>query len=391
VTAFGRAMLEHWWLDPGVVDLHHGTVGATPKRVLDVQRELRETIERQPARYLLREWCRPTPGGRTRLRDAADTVAAFLGAKGDDLVFLDNATTAVNAVLRSLPLEPGDEIAITDHAYGAIANAAAFAAREAGARVVTIALPFPAGDPRASVDAVARALGARTKVAIVDHVSSETALVQPLAAIAAACRAAGVPVLADGAHAPGAIDLAIDALGVDWYAANLHKWAFAPRPCGVLWAAPERQRDLHPPVISWGLDRGWQHEFDWTGTRDPTAFLVAPEGIRFMTEFAGWQRMRAHNHRLAWDSALALGERWRLPWRTPESMVGCMVTAPLPAAAGAGVGAARRLQDRLLFERRIEAPIVARAGRLWVRISAQVYNETRDIDALADAVDALIA
>jgi isopenicillin-N epimerase len=387
---FGREMLQHWWLDPDGVYLNHGTFGATPRRVLDAQQALRQTIERHPARFLARELMslKPEPPAQpTLLRAAAERVGTFLGARGDDIVFVDNASSGVNAVLRSVRLRPGDEILLLDQGYGAVARQAAFVAREQGARVVTVRLPFPIDDASRCVAALEAALTPRTRIAVIDHVCSDTALLLPLAEMAALCRAHGVPVLADGAHAPGAIDVDIGALGVDWYVANLHKWAFAPRACGLLWAAPERRDGLHPNVISWGLDVGWHQEFEWTGTRDPTPFLCAPHGIAFITDFLGTQAMREHNHHLAWQAARMLCERWDLPWTTPESMVGCMVTVPLPEGLGGHAAAAARLKDWLLFERRIELNIVARDERLWARVAIQVYNEIGDVERFADAVD----
>lgn len=387
-------MLEHWLLDPEAVYLNHGTVGVTPRRVLQVQQGLRETIERHPARFMLRELMSldvVPPEQPTRLRAAAEAVGAFLDARGEDIVFVDNASAGVNAVLRSLQLQEGDEIVLLDHAYGAVARTAAYVAREHGARVVTVPLPFPMSDESDGLDALGACLTPRTRIAVLDHVTSETALVLPLARMAALCRDKGVPVLADGAHAPGAIDVDIPALGVDWYVANLHKWAFAPRSCGVLWARPERRERLHPSVISWGLDVGWHQEFDWTGTRDPTPYLCAPAGIDFMTEFLGIEAMREYNHALAWNGAQRLCSRWGLPWVTPESMIGCMATVPLPARLGRSASDAARLKDWLFFERRIEVPIIALDGRLWARVSAQVYNDEEDIGRLAAAVDEYIA
>ena len=388
---FGREMLEHWWLDPQAVYLNHGTVGVTPRRVLDAQQALRETIERHPARFLLRELMSldaMPPAQPTRLRAAAERVAAFLGARGEDVVFVDNVSAGVNAVLRSLRLQAGDEIVLFDHAYGAVARMAAWVAREQGARVVTVPLPFPIDGAATVLDALAAAITTRTRIAVLDHVTSETALVLPLRQMAALCRDRGVLVLADGAHAPGAIDVDIPALGVDWYAANLHKWAFAPRGCGVLWAAPQRREGLHPVVLSWGLGLGWHQEFDWTGTRDPTPYLCAPDGIEFITDFLGLQAMREYNHALVWGAAQGLASRWGMPWTTPESMVGCMATVPLPLRLGTDTADASRLKDWLLLERQIEVPIVARGARLWARVSAQVYNDDSDIDRLASAVDA---
>lgn len=251
------------------------------------------------------------PEQPTRMRAAAAAVAGFLGASGDDIVFVDNATAGVNAVLRSLRLEAGDEIVVLDQAYGAVARTAAFVAREHGAKVVTVPLPFPMADA----------------------------------------------------------------------------WAFAPRGCCVLWAGTERHEGLHPSVISWGLDVGWHQEFDWTGTRDPTPLLCAPAGIAFMTEFLGLQAMRDYNHALAWSAAQRLCTRFGQPWVTPEDMIGCMATVPLPTRLGSTAADAALLKDWLLFERRIEVPIIARGERLWARASAQVYNDGEDVERLAAAVD----
>lgn len=383
-------MLEHWLLDPQITYLNHGTVGVTPRRVLQAQQAIRDEIERQPARYMLRELNGLTGVSgldKPRLRAAAEAVAGFVGAEGRDLVFVDNATTGVNAVLRSLELQPGDEILIPNLAYGAVANTAAFVARKQGARVVTVDLPFPTRDPGVYLERIEQAITPRTRIAILDHITSETALILPLAEMAARCRASGVPVLVDGAHAPGAIDLDIPSLGVDYYTGNLHKWAFAPKGCGILWAAPERQNDLHPPVISWGLDQGFSQEFDWVGTRDPSPWLAAPEAIAFMRDL-GVGAMRQYNHALAWKTAQELSERWGSGLETPQSMIGCMVTLPLPASLGASREEATKLQYTLLYEDRIEAPISAIAGRLWVRISAQVYTEWSDIERFAEAIEA---
>ena len=391
---FGRAMLEHFPIEPGAVYLNHGTVGVTPLAVMHARSALLDEIERHPSRFMIRELMNlgmSAPPDAPRLRAAAAEVAAFLGARGDDLVFVDNASSGVNAVLRSLPLKPGDEILIHDQSYGGVARAAAFIARERGATLATCTFPFPARDPAEFVRAVEQAITPRTRLALLDHVCSETALILPLAEMAAACRARGVPVLVYGAHAPGAIDVNIDALGVDWYAANLHKWAFAPRSCGVLWAAPQRRLNLHPGVLSWGITNDdWLQEFDWTGTRDPSPWLAAPAGLAFMRDVLGVAAMRAHNHHLAWQGAQRLAARWGRPWTTPEPMVGCMATVPLPARFGpADAATASRLRDALLFGHRIEVPVIARGDTLWVRLSAQVYNDESDIERLADAVDQL--
>ena len=381
-------MLEHWLLDPECTYLNHGTVGATPRRVLRKQQALRDEMERQPSRFMLRELTghQPMPWRAvSRLREASDQVAAFLGSQPDDLVFVPNVTTGMNAVLGSLPLGPGDEVVITDLAYGAITLAAGAVCDRGGATLRTVHIEYPIRDAAGVVAPIVGALTAQTKLVVIDHVTAQTALVLPVAAIAAACHARGVPVLVDGAHVPGSRPLDIPSLGVDWYAANLHKWAHAPRGCGILWAAPERQSILHSPVVSWGRNQGFREEFEHTATADPTSYLAAPEGMALLREW-GFEACVQYMHGLAWEAAGILAERWRTTFEIPREMVGTMVTVPCPESAGATAADAARLRLALLVEERIEVQLHAWRGRLWTRVSAQIYNDRSDIARLADAV-----
>ena len=373
----------------GVTYLNHGTVGVTPRRILAAQQAIRDEIERRPSDYLLRELTsivvgRPRPD-KPRMRQAADAVAEFLGARGDDLVFVDNATTGANAVLRSFPLEPGEEILVTDLGYGGVTQAATFAARERRGVLRTAVTPYPVRSSAELVDAVVSAIGPKTRLAVIDHITSQSALILPVAEIARQCHARGVAVLADGAHAPGAISFDIPSLGVDWYVANLHKWMWTPRSSGILWAPPERQKDLHPAVISWGLDQGFTAEFDLPGTRDPSAHLAAPAAIAMMREL-GVADVQRYNHALAWAGARRLAERWNVQLETPESLVGTMATVVLPESVGRTVDESLDVRDRLLFEHGIEVQLHSFRDRLHARISAQIYNTMEDIEQLAESV-----
>ena len=382
-------MRPEWPLEPRVTYLNHGTVGVTPNRILAAQQAIRDEIERRPSDYLLRELTsivvgRPRPD-KPRMRQAADVVAEFLGARGDDLVFVDNATTGANAVLRSFPLEPGEEILVTDLGYGGVTQAAAFAARERRGVLRTAVTPYPVRSSAELVDAVVSAIGPKTRLAVIDHITSQSALILPVAEIARQCHARGVAVLADGAHAPGAISFDIPSLGVDWYVANLHKWMWTPRSSGILWAPAERQKDLHPAVISWGLDQGFTAEFDLPGTRDPSAHLAAPAAIAMMREL-GVADVQRYNHALVWAGARRLAERWNVQLETPESLVGTMATVVLPESVGRTVDESLDVRDRLLFEHGIEVQLHSFRDRLHARISAQIYNTMEDIDQLAESV-----
>ena len=387
--SFGRSHLRHWPLDPSITYLNHSTVGVTPIRVLEAQRRIQDEIERQPSRFLLRELSGlsvgPRDHQRSRIRAAAREVAAFVGARGEDVALVDNTTTGANAVFLSTDLAEGDEVVVTDLGYGGVVRAASYHARRRGARLRVAEIPYPEVTPEAVLEAVDAAIGPRCRLVVVDHVASLTSLVLPVTAIAERCRRKGVPLLVDGAHAPGAVALDIPALGADYYAANLHKWAFAPRPSGFLWAAPARQAGLHPPVISWGLDEGYLVEFDWMSTRDPSALLAAPEGIRFLRDL-GVDAVRDYNHTLALDAARHLASVWDVEYRIPTSMTATMVTIPLPRSLGSTPDDAIAIRDRLLYEEKIEVQIHEQRGRLWARIAAQIYNEMADVERLADAV-----
>jgi isopenicillin-N epimerase len=392
MRAFGYPLRSQWPLEAGLTYLNHGTVGVTPLPVLEAQRAIQNEIERNPSRYLLRELCEIVVGHpnveRPRLRQAADAVGEFVGVRGDDLVFVDNTTTGANAILRSWPIRSDDELLVSDFGYGGVTRAVMFAARERGATLRVAEMPYPVRSAEDVVEAFAAAIGPKTTLAVVDHVTSQSALVLPLAAIAERCHARGVAVLADGAHAPGAIPLDIPSLGVDWYVGNLHKWLWVPRSSGILWASPARQQTLHAAVISWGLDKGFNAEFDMPGTRDPSPHLAAPAAIAYRRRL-GIAEVCRHNHALAWNGAQLLAERWASEFTTPETMIGTMATVALPEKLGSTEDDAATVRDALLFDHRIEVHVHAFRGRLYARICGQVYNELADVERLADAVRGL--
>lgn len=388
VQTFGRACRDQWPLAPDLAYLNHGTVGVAPLEVLAIQDAIRREIESNPSAKLLREISGLLGGvPPSRLRRAAGEVGRFVGARAQDLVFVGNATEGVNAVLRSFDLDRGDAVLTTEKTYGGVDRAVRYSCRTVGAEVVVATLPCPIESPEQVVAAIADALTPKTRLAVLDHIISETGVVLPIRDLIELCHASDIRVLIDGAHAPGQVDLDLSALGADYYTANLHKWACAPRSCGILWARPEFQETLHPAVISWGLDRGFTEEFDWTGTRDTSSFLSASAGFEFL-ERLGVEAARSHNHELVWRATEMMIERWRGVSAAPRAMSAFMSSVQLPERFSADEGTANRLRAALLEEHRIEVPVFAWRGRLWLRLSAQVYNEFEEFERLAAAVDA---
>ena len=388
-------LARHWTLEPGLHFLTHGTFGACLRPVLAAQQALRAELERQPVRFLAREL-------EARLDAARAELAAFLGADPLDLVAVPNATAGVNAVLRSLALAPGDELLTTDHEYNASKNALDFAAGRAGARVVVARVPVPLASPDDAAAAVLAAVGPRTRLALIDHVTSPTGLVLLLERLAPELAARGVDVLVDSAHAPGMLPLdlgVLGALGVAFYTSNYHKWLCAPKGAAFLWVRRDRRETIRPLAISHGANtprpgRSRFHtEFDWTGTDDPTAFLCVPVAIRFLGGLlpGGWPALRERNRALALAARDLLAEVLGVAPPAPDAMIGSLAALPLPDGDPNAPRSALYtdlLQTTLLDRHRIEVPIVPWPGppQRLVRVSAQLYNHLDQYRALAAAL-----
>lgn len=386
----------HWTLDPEVTFLNHGSFGACPRPVLEAQQRWRERLEREPVRFMV-ETLEPA-------LDAARAAAAeFVGADPEGLAFVTNATTGVSTVLASLlaagRIAAGDELLTTDHAYNACRNALERVAARAGARVVVAAVPFPLRDPDEVLARMLALVSARTRLALIDHVTSPTGLVLPAERLVPALESRGVDVLLDSAHGPGMLPLNLRALGAAYVTGNFHKWVCAPKGAAFLWVRPDRRDRLHPLVTSHGMndprtDRSpFRKEFDWTGTADPSPWLCVPDAIRFLGGLlpGGWEALRRANREGALAARRRLADRLGVPVPAPESMIGTLAALPLPdAPQGPHAPSPYKepLQAALVARHRIQVPVItwpARPHRL-VRTSTQVYNEPAEIDRLADAL-----
>jgi isopenicillin-N epimerase len=379
-----------WPLDRTVAFLNHGSFGACPAEVLRHQAALRAEMEAEPVRFLSREL-------DDRLDAARAALAAFVGADADDLAFVTNATGGVNAIVRSLAFAAGDELLTTDHAYTACKNTLDYVAARAGARVVVAAVPFPVGSPDEVVEAVLARVTPRTRLALLDHVTSPTALILPIERLAAELGRRGVDVLVDGAHAPGMLALDLDALGVAYYSGNCHKWLCAPKGSAFLWIRRDRQAAVRPLTISHGAtavrpERSrFRPEFDWTGTSDPTAWLTVPKAIEYVggLQPGGWPALMARNHALALQARDLLCAAAGTAPPCPDAMVGSLASVRLPD--GTARVAWRRpdpLQQRLFDGWGIEVPVMTwpAAPRRLIRVSAQLYNRREQYERLAEAL-----
>jgi isopenicillin-N epimerase len=385
---------RHWALEPGLDFLNHGSFGACPRAVLEAQGELRARLERQPVQFLARDL-------EGLLDSARADVADFVGADPDDLAFVPNATTGANTVIRSLDLAPGDELLTTTHGYNACQNALRWHEKR-GVKVVVASVPWPIRSPAQVVEAVLGAVTPRTRLALIDHVTSPTGLVFPVQEIVRGLTERSIDALVDGAHAPGMVALDVRAIGAAYYTGNCHKWLCAPKGAAFLHVRRDRQAGIRPLVISHGAnstrtDRSrFRLELDWGGTDDPTAILSVPHALRFLGSLfpGGFRELMLRNHALAVRGQAVLCGALGIDAPAPEEMLGSLASVPLPDFRGELPEQRgpfwHPLQRALLQKHRIEVPIVPFPAhpKQLVRISAQVYNSEEQFARLAAALRA---
>jgi isopenicillin-N epimerase len=378
---------DRFMLDLSIHYLNHGSFGACPRDILEAQSALRDDLERRPAEFMIAK----LPGMLAEVRAA---LGRFAGADPEGFGFVRNATYGVNAVARSWDLRPGDEILTTDHSYGACRKALEFIAPRRGARLVVARVPFPIDGPDAVADAVLGAVTPRTRLALLDHVTSPTALVFPLERLVPALRERGVESIVDGAHALGMLPLALDRLGAAAYTANAHKWLCAPKGAAILHVRSDLRGRIRPLVISHGYDSGaeavqFRDEWDWTGTDDPTSWLMIPACLRWLEALlpGGWPALMEHNHAQALRGRAILLESLGLAEPCPASMIGS--TASVPLLSAAPDSPVERLEPEALTAwaraRGVE-PVFFHwpgPGGRMVRVSAQAYNHDDQYRALA--------
>ncbi|MDF1838232.1 MAG: aminotransferase class V-fold PLP-dependent enzyme, partial [Planctomycetota bacterium] len=383
------AIASNWTLDPRVHFLNHGSFGAVLAEVQEIQQDYRDRLEREPVDFFLRAL-------PPLFDEARDRVADFLGADPDGLVFTSNATAGVNAVLRSMRFEPGDELLCTNHGYNACQNVLQFVAERWGAKVVVAQIPFPLDSEDQVVEAIESAVTPRTKIALIDHVTSPTGLVLPIERILEIMEAKGIDTIVDGAHGPGMLPLELKKLGAPYYVANGHKWLCAPKTVGMLYVREDRRDRVTPAIISHGANspRGGypqiQTEFDWPGTVDPTPVLCLPKSIEAMAQLlpGGWDGIYAANQAMALRGRDLLCEALGIQTPAPDSMIGNLAAAPLPELdpdVPTGPFTPDPLHRALWENHRVEIPVFNYPGEpsRLIRLSAQLYNRIENYEAMA--------
>lgn len=326
------------------------------------------------------------------LTDARSAVSRFVGAKSDQLGFVTNATEGVHAVLRSINWRRGDEILTTDHVYGAMRQSIRRLADEFGVVLREVDIPLPIRGPADFVETVQAAFSDRTRLLLIDHVTSPTALRLPVETLVKLAKSQGILVLVDGAHAPGSLALDIEGIACDAYTGNLHKWVCAPKGCAFVAAVGPFAAQLKPIATSHRYGEGLAREFDWQGTRDMTPWLTAPAALKYFERF-GWERVRRRNHELATWAMRHLVDRWSVESLSPldGSMLASMAAIRVPDRIQPLFESEAALQAHLYHVHRIEVPIINWKGRWHVRVSCHLHTTPDLIERLGDVVHSLSA
>ncbi|MEU5945375.1 aminotransferase class V-fold PLP-dependent enzyme [Micromonospora sp. NPDC047465] len=373
-------------LDPAVSHLNHGSFGAVPIPAQRAQQRLRDEMEANPLRFF-------TQGLVDRITHTRRHLAGFLGADPDGTALVPNATTGVAVVLQSLGLRPGDEVLTTDHGYGAVGLSIARECRRTGAVTRALRVPLAATDEEVVEIVRAGLRPGRTRLLVVDQLTSATARLFPVAAIVGVAREHGIPVLVDAAHAPGMLPTPVGGIAADFWVGNLHKWAYAPRGSAVLVVAPPWRERIEPLVVSWEQESGFPGRVEWAATQDYTGWLAAPVGL-FTLRSLGVDRVRAHNAALVAYGQRVVGDALGvapadLP--NPGGPGVAMRIVPLPAGLGTTFDAARALRERIAERLATEVAVMAWNGRGWLRLCAQVYNTADEYERLSVRLPPLLA
>ena len=368
-----------------VAFLNHGSFGACPRPVFEVYQQWQRKLEEQPVDFLGRQI-------RDLLAQARERLGQFVGTAGQNLVFVPNVTHGINFVAHSLKLGAGDEVLSPNQEYGAVEGIWEFVCGKRGASYVRQPIPLPVSDPEAVVAQIWAGVTERTKVISLSHITSPTALIWPVAQICQKARAAGILTVIDGAHAVGQLDLDLEALGVDYYAGNCHKWLSSPKGAGFLYAHPDHQTVLEPLVVNWGWKN--RHEqtsplidyYTWLGTDDPASYLAVPAAIDYQLE-RDWGRVRLACHALAGQIRAEIQALSGLPHICPDSTDWWMQMCAVPLPPNTPENAAQRLWE----EFKVEVPIGLRVeNRMYARISIQAYNTPEHTDRLLRGLKALL-
>jgi isopenicillin-N epimerase len=379
VTDLTSPRPDLWSLDPDVLHLNHGSFGAVPRRTQELLADLRAQTEANPML-----WFRSVA---ERLTVSRLELAAYLQTDPDGFALISNASAGVTVALATIPIPVGSRIVLTNHAYGAVRFAAERFAREHQAEVAQVAVPLEADDDTV-VAAISAELDERTAALVVDQISSATAMTFPIRRLVEVCQARGIPVVVDGAHAPGLIDAPAED-GADFWTGNFHKWPAAPRGTAAL-VVSDAWRDVTlPQTVSWSeYDERLPERFDMQATQDYAAWIAAPESLRVLAELE-WSRRRDHLSGLLEEGAMVVAKALGTSVAQVANPAPTMRLVEVPVKFESPE-AGEALKIRASREIKAEITLTGFDDRIFVRLSAHAYNSARDYELLAERLPTLL-
>jgi len=384
---------KYWLLDNEIDFLNHGSFGACPIPVLEKQKYYRELMEKEPVAFFIRQF-------DELYYNAKKTLAELVSTNTDDIIFVPNATTGINAVFHSLDFKPDDELLTTNHVYGACKNLMNYICNRTGAKLVVADVPFPIQKDEQVTEAILNHITPKTKIALIDHITSPTGLIFPVEQIVKELSLKGIDVIIDGAHALGSIPLNVESIGAAYYTANCHKWLCAPKGSAFLYVRPDKQKEIHPAIISHphvnhpkNPHSQFQSEFYWTGTNDFSAYLCVPEAIKFMDSLieGGIKKLMGRNRNLTLQVRESISDALSIEPAAPKNMLASLCSFPLPDGNNPGpfpFDYIDPVQDLLFVDYKIEIPVMffPSPPKRLIRTSVQIYNSIEQYQKLAEAL-----
>ncbi|XP_065883600.1 uncharacterized protein [Dysidea avara] len=384
---FGAAIRKsQFCLSDKITFLNHGAFGCTLRSAMDVAQKWREYCETEPVSFIDRELI-------PHLVYVSRRLAEFVDCDPCDLVLVPNVTTAMNCILQSLArtMTSDDVILFFNVTYGATKKMLQYIKDLVGIQLDEVKLSFPISSAQQILEMFAACLKPNTKLVIIDHVSSNYGIILPVKELVEICHERGVLVLVDGAHALGILPISMRSFGADFYTTNCHKWFCGPKGTALMYISCQHHQAINPLVVSHGFQAGFNSKFIWTGLQDYSPFLALHTVLNFWQQ-TGVDEMRRYMFQLVRSAAALLQKSWGTDLLADVSLFGTMILVQLPAdILGGGAPQitydhAELIQNRLFHDHHIEVPIKALEGKLYVRISAHVYNELDQYSSLASAI-----
>ncbi|MEK9906919.1 MAG: aminotransferase class V-fold PLP-dependent enzyme [Gammaproteobacteria bacterium] len=380
-------------LDTKVTFLNHGSFGACPKKIFNEYQSWQKKLENQPVKFL--DQFRDFGPNMTNVREA---LSKKINCNVNNLVPVVNATTGLNAIIKSLHFKKGDEVIMSNHEYGALEKTWQFIKTKYKIKITIAKVSLPITSEEKFIKDFVKKFTSKTKILFLSHITSPTALLFPIKKLVQIAKQHKIITIIDGAHAPGHIDLNLKNLNADFYSGNCHKWMMSPKGAAFMWSSSKYKNHLDPLIVS----HGWNKKnnsinqkgalgnsrfidmFEYNGTKDPAAWLSVPASIKYINDKKN-TKLFITQSKVLYNFALKLSKTFKMPLLGDRKFLQpIMISVPIPKIKEI------EFQRKLYKNYKIEIPIIPWENKSFARISYQLYNSIKDLEKLEYALKKLL-